>query len=152
MAKSKTSERHKDYKKKKEIKKQQIKQKVKQMEQNLTQGPVTFVYNKDKQVIEVGIKEWQALNQAATRLQDIAMFVATMEQIGRQHIDNGTLLPVFASDLEDGVNPDGTPGKKIKDSFWNNKGTLSKPTIVKADGNTIYDSTQEESKPLIVTP
>ena len=150
MAKSKTSTRHKAYKKKKAIQKQQIKQKVKQMEQNLQQGPVTFVYHQDKQTVEIPLKEWQVLNQTASRLQDIAMFVATMEQIGRLHIENGTLLPVFQSDLEYSENPAEQP--KLKDSFWTKqKGNLGKPTIVKADGQTVYDSTTKQ-EPLIVTP
>jgi len=148
MAKSKTSDRHKAYSKKKAKQKQLLKHKQKQMEQNLNQGPVTFVYQKDKQTVEIPLKEWQTLNQAATRLQDIAMFVATMEQVGRQHIDDGTLLPVFQNDLEPTttLNPDGTPQMKIKDSFWTGKSDLGKPTIVKADGETIYDSSEEENK------
>lgn len=151
MAKSKTSPRHKAYKKKKAAAKQLIKHKVKQMEQNLQQGPVTFVYHKDKQTVEIPLKDWQVLNQTASRLQDIAMFVATMEQIGRQHIEDGTLLPVFQSDLDYADNTTGGQ-PKLKDSFWDKqKGGLGKPTIVKADGVTVF-SEEDKKEPLIVSP
>lgn len=148
MAKSKTSPKHKAYKKKKAAQKQLIKHKIKQMEQNLTQGPVTFVYHKDKQTVEIPLKDWQVLNQTASRLQDIAMFVATMEQIGRLHIENGTLLPVYQSDLDFTGNPGEAP--KLKDSFWDKQKGFEKPTIVKADGVTVYDEAAKE--PLIVAP
>ena len=149
MAKSKSSPRHKEYKKKKTAEKLLIKRKVKEMEQNLQQGPVTFVYHKDKQTVEIPLKEWQILNQTASKLQDIAMFVATMEQVGRLHIEDGTLLPVFQNDLEYSDNPAEQP--KLKDSFWSKtKSNLGKPTIVKADGQTVYESSNEES--LIIKP
>jgi len=149
MAKSKTRPKHKAYKKNQAVKKQNVKNKIKQMKENLQQGPVTFVYHKDKNTVEIPLKDWQVLNQTASRLQDIAMFVATMEQIGRQHIEDGTLLPVYQSDLDFTGNPGEQP--KLKDSFWENKSGLGKPTIVKADGVTVYDESAKE-EPLIVTP
>ena len=157
MAKSKTSPRHKEYTKKKTQQKQLIKHKIKQMEQNLNQGPISFVYSKDKQTVEVPLQEWQALNAAADRLQDIAMFVTTMRLINQQHMQNGTLLPVFSTDIEKdpegGTNPDGSPKMILKESFWTKGGGLGKPTIVKADGETIYEASEvEKEKSNIIIP
>lgn len=119
--------------------------------------PLTFMYDKDKQTVEVPIKAWQTLNQAAERLRDIAMFVSTMELVGQQHIADGTLRPVFKKDTEpvlqevtlpDGtkrlqqvIGPDGQPQIKVRDSFWSKEKSVEKPTQVVADGKVIYDST-----------
>lgn len=86
-----------------------------------TKEPLTFVYNKYKKTVEVPINAWQALNQAADKLREIAMFVTTMEMVGQRHMTDGTLIPVFKEDTEpSGVkNPDGTDQLKIKDAFWN---------------------------------
>lgn len=150
MPKSKSSPRHKAYKKEKNEKKLLIKKQIKQMSENLTKGPRTFTYHKNTKTVEVPLKEWQVLNDAANRLQDIAMFVSTMEQVGRLHLENGTLMPVFDSDLEpsETKNPDGSFQLKIKDSFWNKgkiiTGAEEKPTQVVADGNVIYEASQAE--------
>jgi hypothetical protein len=116
MAKSRNRPKHKVYKKTKNLNKQ----KLREMANELKNQPITFVYNKDKETVEVPIKAWQTLNQAAQQLQAIAMFVSTMEVVGQQHMSDGTLLPVFQDDLEPSGqrNPDGSPQMKIKDSFW----------------------------------
>lgn len=151
MAKSKTSKGHKAYTKAKNLKKQ----KLREMANELKNQPVTFVYNKDKDTVEVPLKMWQTLNQAAQQLQSIAVFVSTMELIGQQHMQDGTLLPVFTDDLEQTgqKNPDGTPQLKIKDSFWIRgkveKTPMEKPTIIMADGKTIYDASKEEESAIV---
>lgn len=64
-------------------------------------------------------------------------------------MDNGTLLPVFADDLEIAPGavpmPNGQIQKKIKDSFWI-RGT-EKSLIVKADGLTTYDVVKKAVNP-----
>jgi len=150
MPKSKVSKRQKLYKQSKEKQKLINKTKTKKIMSKLDQQPVTFVYAKEKETVEVPLKEWLVLNQSANKLQDIAMFVATMEQISRQHIDNQTLLPVFQDDLEPSneQNPDGSFKMKIKDSFWTNQtkqevtsepSNLFKPSIVKVDNEIVYE-------------
>jgi hypothetical protein len=116
MAKSRNRPKYKAKKKKANI----HKQKLKQMANEAKNQPITFVYNKDKETVEVPIKMWQTLNQAAQQLQGIAVFVSTMETVGQIHMQDGTLLPVFQDDLEasNQRNPDGSPQMKIKDSFW----------------------------------
>ena len=140
MPKSKISERSKVLKKKRVQEKILIKNKTNQMLNKLEQQPVTFVYAKDKETVEVPLKDWLVLNQSAKRLEDIAMFVATMEQIGRLHIDNQTLLPVFQDDLENSKeqNPDGSYKMQIKDSFWAKK-SFETPTILKVDNEIVYE-------------
>jgi hypothetical protein len=142
MAKSKNRPKYKAKKKKANIHKQNLKQ----MANKAKNEPITFVYNKDKETVEVPIKMWQTLNQAAQQLQGIAVFVSTMETVGQLHMQDGTLLPVFQDDLEVGTqkNPDGSPQMKIKDSFWirgNDKGapvtvppTTEEVIILQAEG------------------
>lgn len=151
MAVSRNRPKHKAVKKKKNLEKQ----KLREMANELKNQPVTFVYNKDKDTVEVPLKMWQTLNQAAQQLQSIAVFVSTMELVGQYHMQDGTLLPVFQDDLETTgqKNPDGTPQLKIKDSFWirgtgdkTPKVEMEKPLIVEADGKTIYDSTKSAIK------
>lgn len=154
MAVSKNRPKHKAEKKKRILKKQ----KLREMANELKNQPVTFVYNKDKDTVEVPLKMWQTLNQAAQQLQAIAVFVSTMELIGQQHMQDGTLLPVFTDDLEQSgqKNPDGTPQLKIKDSFWIRgtveKAPLEKPTLIMADGKTVYDASKEEDKVTVPEP
>ena len=116
MAKSKNRPKHKAVKKQRNIQKQKIREMINQAENQ----PVTFVYHKDKKTVEVPINLWQTLNQAASQLQAIAMIVSIMETVGQQHMQDGTLLPVFKDDVEPTgkTNPDGSPNVKIKDSFW----------------------------------
>lgn len=147
MPKSKNRPQYKVKKKLTNIKKQ----KQREMQNAKQEQPVTFVYNKNKQTVEVPIQAWQTLNQAAQQLQSIALFVSTMELVGQNHMTDGTLLPVFNKDLEDipgTLGPNGKPQQKIKDSFWDStplvfedsQGIGEKPLIVQADGKTIYDS------------
>lgn len=150
MAQSKHRPAHKAKKKVNNIKKQ----KLREMANEAKNQPVTFVYNKDKETVEVPIKMWQTLNQAAQQLQSIAVFVSTMELVGQYHMQDGTLLPVFQDDLETTgqKNPDGSPAVKIKDSFWirgkkESKPVMEKPLIVEADGKTIYDATTTVEAP-----
>lgn len=147
MSKSKLRKEHKEKVRlrkenhQKEIKK--LKSQLSKMsEQNLTQQPLGFIYHKDKETVEVPIKLWNVLNQSAQKLQDIALFVSTMDLIGQQHIQDGTLRPFYESDLEDDLtgpkNPDGSYKKKPKDSFWNKpKFELEKPTLVTVDGQPL---------------
>jgi hypothetical protein len=151
MAVSRNRPKHKAVKKKKNLEKQ----KLREMANELKNQPVTFVYNKDKNTVEVPLQLWQTLNQAAQQLQSIALFVSTMELIGQQHMQDGTLLPVFTDDLEQTgqKNPDGTPQLKIKDSFWirgkAEKTPMEKPSIIMADGKTIYDSTKTDESAIV---
>lgn len=137
MAKSKVDAKIKKRKSKIKIHNQKfnnLKQKLSRMSEKTSQ-PVTFVYNKDKSMVEVPIKLWQTLNQTAQQLQAIAMFVSTMESIGQIHMQDGTLLPVFSEDLEPSEfkNPDGSPQMKIKDSFWNTISILKPEVPVKEE-------------------
>lgn len=110
--------------------------------------PVTYTYHKDATTVAVPIKAWQMLNQAANELRAISTFVAVMEQVGDQHMGDGTLLPVFADDLEavPGVPPlpNGQVQRKIKDSFWIRG---EKPLILKPDGMTTYDIVKKAVAP-----
>jgi hypothetical protein len=154
MAKSRNRPQYKVKKKLANIKKQ----KQREMQNAKQEQPVTFVYNKNKQTVEVPIQAWQTLNQAAQQLQSIALFVSTMELVGQNHMTDGTLLPVFNKDLEDvpgTLGPNGKPQQKIKDSFWEStpvvysespQPEMEKPLIVEADGKTIYNSANTESK------
>jgi len=154
MAKSRNRPQYKVKKKLANIKKQ----KLREMQNAKQEQPVTFVYNKNKQTVEVPIQAWQTLNQAAQQLQSIALFVSTMELVGQNHMTDGTLLPVFNKDLEDvpgTLGPNGKPQQKIKDSFWEStpvvyesapESQMEKPLIVEADGKTIYNSANTESK------
>lgn len=149
MAKSRNRPQYKVKKKKSNLKKQ----KLREMANQAKNQPLTFVYNKDKETVEVPIKAWQTLNQAAQQLQGIAIFVSTMELVGQQHMQDGTLLPVFQEDLEvtSEKNPDGSPQMKIKDSFWTKtQAPLEKPSIIMADGKTVYDSSKEDKAPVLV--
>ena len=152
MAKSKNRPAYKVKKKKQNIHKQKLKEmanEAKNMEQ-----PLTFVYNREKQSVEVPIKAWQTLNQAADQLRGIALFVTTMELVGQQHMTDGTLLPVFKKDTEpSGVkNPDGTDQLKIKESFWDENKTIpsvgEKPSKIIVDGKTVYDAKKEVADPV----
>lgn len=135
MAKSKNRPAYKLKKKQKNIQKQ----KQKQMENQ--KQPRTWVYNKDKDSVEVPIKAWQTLNKAAEELSSIAVFVTTMELVGQQHMTDGTLLPVFDEDLTTVAGPDGKQRMEIKPEFWNKHSKkMEAPTIVMADGKTIYDA------------
>lgn len=123
------------------------KQKKREMQNTQNEQPKTFVYNKYKDTVEVPIKAWQTLNQAAQQLQSIGLFVTTMELVGQQHMTDGTLLPVFEKDLvpTGDKNPDGSVQYKIRDEFWEASiPTMEKPTIVMADGQTIYEEVKEE--------
>lgn len=147
MAKSKNRPAYKAKKKKQNVHKQKLREMANEAK-NLEQ-PLTFVYNRDKQTVEVPIKAWQTLNQAADQLRGIALFVTTMELVGQQHMTDGTLLPVFKKDTEpSGVkNPDGSDQLKIKESFWaENKPTVSEaPSKIIVDGKTVYDKTEEKA-------
>ena len=148
MAQSNHGPKHKAKKKKANIQKT----KQRQMENNKVaqpQGeqPVNYTYHKDATTVAVPVKAWQALNMAAEKLADIAMFVSVMEQIGNEHMTDGTLMPIYKNDLEaipGKFSPKGEQQYQIKDSFWS-KGkepliqTFEKPSIVMADGVTVYD-------------
>lgn len=118
MAKSKTSARHKAYTKKKNIQKQQ----KREMENKLknTPQPINFAFHKDRKTVEIPIQLWQTLNETASRLQDIAMFVSTMQQVNQIHMSDGTLIPIFESDLVPTAdkNPDGSPRMKLREDFY----------------------------------
>ncbi len=126
MPVSKNRKKYSEFKKSNNINKQ----KLKQMNNTQKENPVTFLYHKDKDSVEVPMKAWQTLNQAAQALQSIALFVSTMEIVGQHHMADGTLVPVFSKDLEpSGVkNPDGTDQLKIKDSFWEDR--KEKPSLI----------------------
>lgn len=120
-----------------------LKTQLLKMSEQSTKQPLGFLYHKDKDTVEIPIRYWNVLNQSAQKLQDIALFVSTMDLVGQQHIQDGTLKPFYESDLEDDVtapkNPDGSFKKKPKDSFWGEKTIkIEKPTLVYADGQPIY--------------
>ena len=104
MAQSKHRPKFKANKKRNNIKKQ--KQKEMQNANQEKENPVTWAYHKDRETVEVPIKAWQMINQAANELQAIARFVSVTEQIGNLHQQDGTLLPVYKDDLE------AIPGKR----------------------------------------
>jgi len=84
-------------------------------------NPVTLVYHKDRKTVTVPLQAWQMLNQAAKELGPLANFVAVMENIGQQHMDDGTLIPVYQEDTEvipGTENNPGGPQRKITDEFW----------------------------------
>jgi len=164
MAVSRNRKAHKVKKKIKNVKKQQLRE----MANEIKNSPITFVYHKDRKTVEIPLAEWQTLNQSAERLRDIAMFVVTMEQIGRQHLEDGTLLPVFSGDtkLSGRKHPDGSlitdsqgnPELMITDEFYAKHSPTSvtpkmeKPTIVKADGKTIFDESKKVTEPKVEAP
>ena len=144
MGKSKNRPKYKVKKKASNI----LKQKEREMQNKNAEQPVTFVYNKNKSTVEVPLQAWQTLNQAAQQLQSIALFVSTMELVGQGHMTDGTLLPVFNKDLEDipgTLGANGRPQQKIKDSFWKSTPVVfeESPSIVMADGKTIYEKPSE---------
>lgn len=101
--------------------------------------PVSYTYHKDAESVQIPMKAWQMMNALAKELQPLAMLVSTFEQIGQDHIANGTLIPVFQDDIEqekDEVgNPkfqNGQPSLKLKDSFWE-----PAPQLVNPDGSPL---------------
>lgn len=140
MAVSRNRPKYKVKKKKKLIQKQ----KQKQMDNIQKKQPVTYTYHKDAETVAVPIRAWQMLNQSAESLRNIATFVSVMEQVGNQHMTDGTLLPVFDDDLEvvPGSQPmaNGQVQKQIKDSFWI-RGKKEEPLIVMTDGTPFTEET-----------
>jgi len=126
MPKSNHGPKHKAKVKKRNI----LKQKQKQMENFKNPNgkmPISYTYHKDAPTVEVPMKAWQVINAMAKELQPLAMLVSTLEQVGQDHINDGTLIPVFQEDVEPEMK-DGAPllvnGQiqyKLRDSFWSSK-------------------------------
>ena len=153
MGKSKHGPAHKIKKKKANIQKIKTKQMENFQEAKAKEQPVTFTYDENAQTVAIPMKAWQTLNHCAMKLQEIGLFVSTMELVGQQHMSDGTLLPVYNSDLEPtGVTlPSGEAQKRIKPEFWQKRAKeknviVEKPTIITVDGQTIYDASSKEAQ------
>lgn len=127
MAQSKHRPKHKDTVKKNNIKKAKLKQQMnilKNQAEEAKKMPISFSYHKDQDTVQVPMKAWQMLNALAKELQPLAQLVSVFEQVGQDHINDGTLIPVFQEDIEPEMK-DGAPlvvnGQiqyKLKDAFW----------------------------------
>lgn len=148
MAKSRNRPAYKAKKKKSNIQKQKQKQMQNQQEAEAKKQPINWAYHKDAKTVEVPINAWLMINECARQLEPIARFVAVTEQIGQQHQIDGTLLPIYEGDVEaipGKFDQMGRPAVKLKDSFWEGKTLksakpLEKPTLIKADGVTVYEA------------
>lgn len=162
MAQSKHGPKHKAKKKKLNIKKQKQKEMDNINERKAAENPVSFEFPKDAKTVNISINAWKSLVQCARVLEPLAMMIATMEQIGREQIENGELLPVYLDDTEPipGAQPNqyGQVPRKIKDSFWvrgKKKSiidTLGEAQIVMADGVTVYDKSKETPVAQVTEP
>lgn len=109
-----------------------------QQDKAMANMPVSYTYHKDAESVQIPMKTWQMMNALAKELQPLAMLVSTFEQIGQEHIANGTLIPVFQGDIEpemlDGVPKivNGQIQYKLKDEFWE-----PKPQLVNPDGSPL---------------
>lgn len=138
MAKSKNSKYHNAFKKSSNIKKQKTRQMTNELNEKAATMPISYTYHKDAKTVEIPMKAWQVLNSLAKELQPLAMLVSTFEQLGQEHISNGTLLPVYQKDIEPEM-LDGAPKMvngqieyKLKDEFWE-----PKVKLVNQDGSPI---------------
>lgn len=148
MAKSRNRPEYKVKKKKQNIHKQKQREMQNAAQAQNEKRPINWTFHKDKETVEIPINAWQMIAQSAHELEAIARFVSVVEQVSHQHQTDGTLMPVYQDDVEPipgKFGPKGEQQYKLKDSFWN-KGVAEKPTIVMADGKTIYDA----SNPAIV--
>jgi hypothetical protein len=153
MAQSKHGLKHKTKKKKANIKKAKQREMDNINQAKMDEQPVGFEFQKDAKTVTISLNAWKSLVQCAKVLEPLAMMISVMEQIGREQIESGELLPVFIDDTEviPGTQPDqyGRVQRKIKDSFWTKsakkKGIiesisgLGEASIVMADGVTVYD-------------
>ena len=147
MPKSNHGLKHKAKVTKHNIEKTKTKQMENFQEAKAKEQPETFTYDEAAQTVTIPMNAWQTLNHCALKLQEIGLFVSTMELIGQQHMADGTLIPVYSSDLEPTgvVLPDGRSQKKIKADFWKKRSVkkdiiMEKPTIVSVDGQVLYDA------------
>lgn len=161
MAQSKHRPKFKAKKKKATINKVKQKQQDNMNAQKEKENPVALEFHKDATTVTIPMNAWKTLVQCAKILEPLAMIIATMEQIGQAQVESGDLLPVYFDDTEEipGAKPQVNPSngqtyipRKIKDSFWIRGKkkeqiieTLGKPTIVMADGVTVYDASKEEA-------
>ena len=150
MANSRHRPKHKAKVKAYNIQKQKRKEMENIQKEKAEQTPKTYTYHRDAKTVTVPLGAWQMLNQAARDLQPLAVFVSVMEQIGKDHMDDGTLLPVYQDDLEvvpGMAGPKGEPQYRVKESFWirgeKTKIVMEKPSIIMADGKTIYEAAKE---------
>lgn len=127
MAKSRNRPQYKIKKKKNNIKKQKAKEMANELKDKMAKMPVSYTYHKDADHVKIPMRAWQMLNSLAKELQPLAMLVSTFEQLGQEHINDGTLIPVFQEDIEAELQ-DGAPkivnGQiqyKLKDAFWEGK-------------------------------
>lgn len=162
MPKSKHRPAFKVKKKENNIKKQKHKEAMNQLEQKVATMPVSYTYHKDADHVKVPMRAWQLLNNLAKELQPLAMLVSTFEQLGQEHINDGTLIPVFKDDIEPEMK-DGAPlmingqiQHKVKDSFWakhKDANIAAKqevtPLLVKPDGS---DLTAESGSAIALQP
>ncbi len=125
---------HKEKVKENNIKKQKEREMDNQFNKKMADMPVSYTYHKDADHVTVPMKAWQMLNSLAKELQPLAMLVSTFEQLGQEHIADGTLIPVFKDDIEPEMK-DGAPllvngqvQHKLKDSFWKDKPQKGKMT------------------------
>lgn len=144
MPTSKHRPKHKAKKKENNIKKAKHKEAMNELKNKVANMPVSYTYHKDADHVKIPMRAWQMLNALAKELQPLAMLVSTFEQLGQDHINDGTLIPVFKEDLEvemkDGAPllQDGQVQHKLKDSFWAKKASPAEPVV--------------EAPPLIVDP
>lgn len=124
MAKSKNRPQHKVKKKKANIKKQKQREAMNDLKNKVANMPVSYTYHRDADHVKVPMRAWQMLNALAKELQPLAMLVSTFEQLGQDHINDGTLIPVFKEDVEIEMK-DGAPlivngqvQHKVKEAFW----------------------------------
>lgn len=143
MPKSKHGPKHKAKVKANNIKKAKIKQMSNQQEKTQATLPVSYTYHKDATSVAIPMKAWQLLNSLAKELQPLAMLVSTFEQLGQEHIADGTLIPVFQADIEqekdEQGNPkfqNGQPSFKLRDDFWEKD---KKVQLVNPDGSPLGD-------------
>jgi hypothetical protein len=138
MPKSKNRPAYAAKKKQTNIKKQKAREMSNDLQKQAANMPVSYTYHKDAESVQIPMKAWQMMNALAKELQPLAMLVSTFEQIGQDHIANGTLIPVFQGDIEPEMQ-DGAPkivsGQiqyKLKDEFWE-----PKVQLVNSDGSKL---------------
>lgn len=144
MPKSKNRPAHAAKKKISNINKQKAKEMSNDLQKQAANMPVSYTYHKDADHVKIPMKAWQMLNSLAKELQPLAMLVSTFEQLGQEHISDGTLIPVFQGDIEPEM-LDGAPRMvngqiqyKLKDTFWDTHGD-NKIQLVNPDGSPLGD-------------
>ena len=124
MAESKHRPKHKAKVKEKNIKKQKHREAMNDLKDKAANMPVSYTYHKDADHVKVPMRAWQMLNALSKELQPLAMLVSTFEQLGQDHINDGTLIPVFQADVEPEIKDNapvivnGQIQYKVKESFW----------------------------------